>query len=143
MSSLPTILIVEDDAGTRHLLEVIVRRNDCHPVAVVDGKAALQALESVDFDLVLLDLLLPKLDGREILRRISLATPHLLRRIIVVTALAPAEYLECEAISAVWSILRKPFELSLLEKQMLACRAECAREAERVAALSPSPARNS
>lgn len=141
MSSSPAVLIVEDDTPTRHLLEALVRRNHYEPVLASDGKAALQSLEAVDFDVILLDLLLPEVDGREILRRVELTTPHLLHRIIVVTAASPAEYFECESIRSVWCIVRKPFELSALEEQMLKCCAERRREAARVAAPAPPPAK--
>src|SRR5688500_16117432 len=79
------VLILEDDAGTRHLLEALVRRNQCRAVLTGDGEAALQSLQETDFDVILLDLLLPKLDGRDLLRHLALAMPQVLRRIIVIT----------------------------------------------------------
>lgn len=137
MSPIPIILVVEDDVPTCHLLEALVRRNHYEPVLAGDGRQALQALEATDFDVILLDLFLPRIDGREILRRVELATPHLLHRTIVVTAASPAEYADCEAIRSVWCVVRKPFELSALEEQMLECCAERQREAARIAASAP------
>jgi two-component system response regulator QseB len=63
------ILLVEDDDlladGIRDTLERALYRVDC----VADGAQALAALKSSTFDLVVLDLGLPKLDGVEVLRR--------------------------------------------------------------------------
>jgi DNA-binding response OmpR family regulator len=133
MSNIPVVLIVEDDAATGHLLEALVRRNHFRPMLAGDGKAAVGHLESTDFDVILLDLILPGIDGWEILRRLSLATPHLLQRIILVTAAPEAMYREHDAMSRAWCLVRKPFELSLLEGQMLECCAERRRDAARIA----------
>jgi CheY-like chemotaxis protein len=142
MPTIPAVLIVEDDAPTRHLLEALVHRNHYEAVLAGDGAEALDLLAASEFEVILLDLLLPKVDGREILRRVELATPYLLHRIIIVTAASPAEYHDCEATRSVWCILRKPFELSALEEQMMECSAEYRREASRLAARSaPSPAK--
>jgi CheY-like chemotaxis protein len=65
MPNLSAVLIVENDDATRHLLEALVRRNHFQPTLSGDGKTALQSLESNDFDVILLDLLLPELDGRD------------------------------------------------------------------------------
>ena len=141
MSPIPAALIVEDDAHTRHLLEALVRRNHCQAVLAADGAAALESLAAADFDVILLDLLLPKIDGWEILRRVELATPHLLRRIVIVTAASAAESCECAPIRSVRHILRKPFELRALEEQILECVAERRRVVATLAAAAPSPAK--
>lgn len=140
MSQVPAVLIVEDDPPTRHLLEALVRRHHYEAVAAGDGRTALQSLETRDFEVILLDLLLPEVDGLEILLRVERTAPQLLHRVIVVTAALPAEYFACEPIRSVWSIVRKPFELSALEEQLLECCAERRREPASVAA-APSPAK--
>ena len=128
------VLIVEDDSATRHLLEVLVRRNDCDAVRAADGETALEHLETSDFDVILLDLFLPGIDGWEVLRRISLATPHLLQRIIVVTAASAGECEGFEPLQSVWCVLHKPFELRVLEEQLLGCRAASLAESRRASA---------
>lgn len=52
MSAIPTVLIVEDDVPTRHLLEALVRRNRYEPVVAGDGRRAVQSLETTEFDLM-------------------------------------------------------------------------------------------
>lgn len=65
-----TILVVDDDAKIRDLLRLYVERERHRVVEAADGRAALEALERERPDLVLLDVMLPELDGISVLRRL-------------------------------------------------------------------------
>jgi two-component system response regulator VanR len=68
------ILIVEDDPDISELLAAYLREAGYLPMCAEDGLMALDAFRSDDFDLVLLDVMLPKVDGYgvcEIIRRDS------------------------------------------------------------------------
>src|SRR5262245_41206657 len=72
----PTILVVDDDAALCESFDLIL--GDRYRVrAAADGRAALAALASERFDAVLLDILLPDLDGLEVLREIRASDAHL------------------------------------------------------------------
>jgi CheY-like chemotaxis protein len=62
------ILVVEDDASTRHILEVVLGRCGYDLVLANDGVEALELIEAEDFDLVLTDLALPRTSGLEVIR---------------------------------------------------------------------------
>ena len=64
------ILIVEDEPDIQELLNAYLRDAGYETAAAEDGAAALDAFESAPFDLVLLDVMLPKVDGFEVCRRI-------------------------------------------------------------------------
>ena len=65
-----TVLVVEDEPMVAEVVERYLRR-DGYDVAIVhDGKAALDEFQTFAPDLVVLDLMLPKIDGREVCRRI-------------------------------------------------------------------------
>ena len=64
------ILIVEDEPDLQELLTAYLRDAGYGTAAAGDGAAALDAFENTPFDLVLLDVMLPKLDGFEVCRRI-------------------------------------------------------------------------
>ena len=64
------VLIVDDDLELANLLAYALRRAGYLTVEAGDGLAALAAFESEEPDLVILDLQLPRLDGREVCRRI-------------------------------------------------------------------------
>jgi DNA-binding response OmpR family regulator len=64
------ILVVEDDAGLRQGLEINLRLEGYDPVLAEDGDEAIALFQSSDPDLVLLDLMLPKKSGFEVLDHI-------------------------------------------------------------------------
>ncbi|MFC4996063.1 response regulator [Rubritalea tangerina] len=76
------ILVVDDDFGTREIIKHNVIEQGHQATAVEDGEKAIELLKSRAFDLVLLDVLMPGLDGHEVLRRLK--ADHLLRHIPVV-----------------------------------------------------------
>lgn len=80
------LLIVEDEDSYREPLTFSLRRDGFDVEAVADGPAALDAVARETFDVVLLDLMLPGIDGIEVARRLRAdpATAHL--PIIMVTA---------------------------------------------------------
>lgn len=102
------VLVVDDSVpvarSTARLLELFGAR----PQAVFSGAEALRRLEAAAFDLVLLDLNLPDLDGREVLRRARALRPGL--PAIFVSGLLPTGALREDGVE----LLAKPFALSAL-----------------------------
>jgi len=66
----PRIAVVDDEAGIRTTLDVALRREGFAVDLHADGLAAWQAFEGTLPDVVVLDILLPRLDGLELLRRL-------------------------------------------------------------------------
>lgn len=60
------ILIVEDEPSLREVVSLYLRRANYEVVAVADGQAALDVLQSGPISLVVLDLMVPKVDGYQI-----------------------------------------------------------------------------
>ena len=71
------ILVVEDEPMLRDGLEDLLGGAGHEVTAVEDGAAAVETGRAEAFDLVLLDLMLPKLDGLEVCRRLRVARPAL------------------------------------------------------------------
>lgn len=130
------ILIVESDPSVQALLSAVVRRNHLQPVIAADGASALMWLAAEEFDVVLLDLLLPRLNGMDVLRHIADSMPLLLDRIIVVTAAPESLYRDCPMVADTRRVLPKPLLLDVLEEELLECYAERLRDAERKPAPS-------
>ena len=120
-TSAPAVLIVEDDEPTRSLLSAIVARNGLRPVEANDGRSARALLAHSTFDAVLLDLVLPEVSGAEILAELSETLPHVLERVIVVTAALEPEWLARIEVKRAHALIRKPFNVRELEREMLAC----------------------
>lgn len=64
------VLIVEDDQDIAHLVDLHLRDIDCEAEIVTDGKTGLERARSGDHDLIILDLMLPGVDGLEICRQV-------------------------------------------------------------------------
>ena len=67
----PRILVVDDEPGIRQSLSGVLEDEGYHAEAVESGEACLAALPGADFELVLLDIWLPGVDGMEVLARIQ------------------------------------------------------------------------
>jgi hypothetical protein len=63
----PAVLVVEDDSGTRAMLRRTLEKAGCTVVEAANGRAALAALARVRPGLVLLDLMMPEMDGFDFL----------------------------------------------------------------------------
>jgi DNA-binding response OmpR family regulator len=64
------ILLVDDEQSIQTLLSYPLRKDGYHVTSAQDGREALQRFEEGRFDLVILDLMLPKLDGVEVCREL-------------------------------------------------------------------------
>ncbi len=71
--SQPTILVVDDEPSISEVVGLYLRRAGYHVLVAHDGQQALEALEKQPPDLVVLDLMLPKVDGLEVARRLRAA----------------------------------------------------------------------
>ena len=75
-SQRPHVLVVDDDPIVRDVLLRYLLRDGISAEAAVDGSAALAAYEARRPDLVVLDLMLPRVDGAEVFRRIRASDPR-------------------------------------------------------------------
>ena len=66
----PRVLIVDDDPNIRSLLRLYLEREQARVTEAADGQAALTEAGTSQFDLVLLDVMLPGIDGMEVCRRL-------------------------------------------------------------------------
>ncbi len=64
------ILLVDDEQSIQTLLSYPLRRDGYEVVQATDGQQALERFEEQTFDLVVLDLMLPRIDGLEVCRRL-------------------------------------------------------------------------
>jgi CheY-like chemotaxis protein len=103
-----TILIVDDDEPTQLLLQALIRRNGLNSVVAPNGTAAIEALSTRTFDAVVLDLMMPAVDGRGVIAYLSGDERGI--PVIVCTA-ASARSLEGLDPLVVKAIVLKPFDI--------------------------------
>lgn len=87
----PRILVVEDDPTTREALRRVLELEGCDIDLVVDGEKAVGALAQRRYDVIILDIALPKMSGTDVMEYIASSTPEVLTSIVVVTGLEPQE----------------------------------------------------
>ena len=66
-----TVLVVDDSAVDRRVAEACVQEEGFTSIVVDNGRAALKAIEENEPDLVLTDLLMPEMDGLELVQEIK------------------------------------------------------------------------
>lgn len=108
------ILIVEDEESLLKLESILLTSRGYEVKGVADGKSALEAIAAVKPDLVLLDIMLPEMDGFEVCRVIkgNDATRHI--PVIMLTAKKSREdMIRGEQVGADWYIT-KPFKSAMV-----------------------------
>jgi PleD family two-component response regulator len=83
----PMILIVDDDQPSLELLQAYLEDIDCETVSAHDGPQALNIINKTPPDLVLLDIMMPKMSGFEVCKKIKHAPRTSSISVIMVTAL--------------------------------------------------------
>jgi class 3 adenylate cyclase/CheY-like chemotaxis protein len=116
-----TILVVDDDEGNRDLLARRLAREGYAVRTAPDGAAALAALAAAPADLVLLDVMMPGIDGYEVLRRLKQDPATGDVPVLMISALDElGSVVRCIELGAE-DYLAKPFEPVLLRARIGAC----------------------
>lgn len=106
-------LIIDDDPSIRSLLATLLRREGFEVDTAADGEEGIRRIEddSARFDVVVLDLMMPRIDGHAVVARIQAARPWMMDRVIVATAFPQAAM---GRVGFACPILPKPFDLDQL-----------------------------
>ena len=135
------VLIVEDDDGVRALLGVILRRNQIAAELVRDGRSALERLRRERYDVILLDLMLPGVNGFEVIRELKISQPELLARTIVLTAVSDSTLRDFDDAALLHCLIRKPFDLTELVQRVLSCARSAGERKDEAQPSMPKPKR--
>jgi DNA-binding response OmpR family regulator len=109
----PKVLVVEDDEAIRSLLSAALRRLPLQVDSVADGAEALELTARQDYAVILLDLMLPRVNGIEFLHSFRSEKPRASSIIILLTAFDDLALRRFE-IEQAHALIRKPFDLHLL-----------------------------
>lgn len=77
------VLVVDDEPVVGELFTDLLRKEDCTVTSVLSGEEALDIVKKENFDIVLLDIKLPDINGLEVLKRMKEAKPNLI--VIMIT----------------------------------------------------------
>ncbi len=109
MESRGNILVVDDEPGIREFLEIMLRKQGYGVETAADGVEALELLEDRRFDLVIVDIQMPKMNGIEFLREFKKKETEI--PVIMITAFASHETaIEAMKLGA-YDYITKPFKV--------------------------------
>jgi DNA-binding response OmpR family regulator len=109
----PRVLVLEDDNAIRKLLVAALRRESLEVDAGSDGAEGLLLVQEREYAVILLDLMMPRLNGLEFLAAFRRAAPGT-RSVIIVTTASDEFLLAALPPSEVHAIVRKPFDVNAL-----------------------------
>jgi DNA-binding response OmpR family regulator len=112
------ILVVDDNFANRRLLATRLQKAGYRTTAVSNGAAALEELEEQNYDLVLLDLMMPGMDGGEVLSRIKADARFRHIPVIMVSASDATEHIDdCLRLGAE-DYITKPYNIVMLQARI-------------------------
>jgi CheY-like chemotaxis protein len=119
MSDVRRALVVDDDAAIRILVTRILTRQGFIVDAVRDGAEAIEALLRQEYDVIALDLMMPRIDGAGVVKYLVAYQPEQLERVIVMTAFgANVIHHVCPPVAR---FLEKPFDVERLIAEAESC----------------------
>jgi len=107
------ILLIEDDADLAQLIETALRNAGCEVAVCTDGRQALQLVGVFGPEVVVLDVMLPGIDGYTLRHQLAQDKATSTLPVVVLTALESSRVLFQDA-SSVSAFLTKPFEPAAL-----------------------------
>ena len=114
------ILVVEDDPAIRRLVTMVLQRQRYGVDVAADGLEAVLKLGVREYHVIILDLMMPNLDGFTFLQTFAENEPDRLRKIIVTSAASPTVIRE-RMHGSPFKVLPKPFDVSELVATVRAC----------------------
>jgi DNA-binding response OmpR family regulator len=109
-----SVLLIEDDSLTAVAAMALLEHMGYAAEHVRNGADAWEMLSTRDYDAIMLDLVMPKVDGFAVLDQVHAAKPSMLPRVIVTTGM-PEKYIGALDRHAIGGFIRKPIEVNVLE----------------------------
>ena len=136
------ILIAEDDRELRQLFQHVLTKNGYAAVGVSNGEEALAAMDTSYYDLIISDIMMPKLDGYELVRSLREAGNSI--PVLMITAKDAFDDMRLGFVSGSDDYMVKPVNVNemVLRVSALAARTWCCRRRNSCCYTrwSPSPA---
>lgn len=119
------ILVVDDDEPILRFVAIVLRREHYDVDTAKGGKEALSKIELTNYDVVLLDLMMPEVSGLAVLKELAVRNPQIK---CVVTMSATSRFDVTNSVNPnVFAALSKPFEIGALITAVKGCiEAACA-----------------
>ena len=110
-----SILLVDDDPIVRMIATDLLREENYAIIEADDGHTAMQIIEAVPLDLIVLDILMPTVDGLEVIRSVKRSHPHI--RILAISSggrrAGAVSYLHTARIFGADEVMVKPLRINV------------------------------
>jgi CheY-like chemotaxis protein len=116
------VLIVEDDPAIRRLVKTVLQREGYRVDVAGDGIEAVLKLGVAEFDVIVLDLMMPNLDGFSLMSTLAENDPARLQKVIITSAASPA-IIRDRMKGTPFDVLTKPFDIAQLADRVAQCLA--------------------
>jgi len=117
------ILVVDDDDAIRVMVERVLRREKFEVDTARDGFEAIEKLTRNDYGTILLDLMMPRVDGHGVLEFLQQHDPEKARSVIIMTANLPSGTATAKE-QPIFRVLSKPFDIQQLVTNVRECTAD-------------------
>lgn len=114
------VLVVDDDGAIRGLVTNVLRRRGFAPVEACDGQDAIEKLDGDPFDALVLDLMMPRVDGFGVVEHLIRTNPRMVEKTVVMTAFPTTA--ARERLHHLCCVVSKPFDVS----ELVALVGDCA-----------------
>ncbi|HSN15205.1 MAG TPA: sigma-54 dependent transcriptional regulator [Anaeromyxobacteraceae bacterium] len=108
------VLIVDDENNIRRVLAAMLKREGYEVTAAADGEQALAVLQKVPISVVVTDLVMPRVDGMELLKRVAADLPDI--PVIMITAHGSVDSAVAALKAGAFDYITKPFDQEELKK---------------------------
>jgi CheY-like chemotaxis protein len=112
MAVTPTVMVADDDAEIRVLVRQILEPCGCKVREASNGSEVLDEIVRTPVDLVILDLVMPGMEGIETLRALRMLRPEL--KVLVISGAFGGSFLHCAKLLGADASLKKPFSCDAL-----------------------------
>lgn len=107
------LLLADDDRDLEPLVRVMLRDRGFIVDTAHDGTGALAMIENEEYAVVLLDLMMPKMNGIEVINLLTTRSPDIARRVIILTAADP-KLLSTIDRASIGGVMLKPFDIEAM-----------------------------
>ena len=108
------ILIAEDQDDLREMIAHTLRLSGYEVVSAKNGERAVQLATKINPDLIILDYELPRLNGRQVCKRLKALETFTNTPIVIISSYGNPRYMEASLEAGAEEFIRKPFELDHL-----------------------------
>jgi len=114
----PKVLIIEDDPSNLKILEVALEKMDCELFTAINGEQGLEMAQNHEPQLILMDIMMPKMNGLEILKNLRQSSNLAQIPVLVISAKTGKKDVEMALEAGATEFISKPFRVKEIQEKV-------------------------